>query len=75
MIKAMRFNAHSLFICGLFGYHAILGLFSACNGFIDHFRVTPGKCLESACRATILGDLLLVCGLYDGIGAAGARVY
>lgn len=33
-----------------------------------HFRVTFGKWLESACSAVI-------CGLYDGIGAAGARVY
>ena len=42
----MRFNAHSLFVCGLFAYNIydhvmILGLFSACNGFIDTFRVVP----------------------------------
>lgn len=40
-----------------------------------HFRVTPGKWLESACSLVILGDLLLVCCLYDGIGVVGVRVY
>ena len=40
-----------------------------------HFRATPGKWLESACSVVILGDLLLVCCLYDGIGVVGARVY
>lgn len=34
------------------------------------FRVTPGKWLKSACRATILGDLLLVCCLYDWISGS-----
>ena len=33
-----------------------------------HFRVTPGKWLESACN-------VVICSLYDGIGAAVARVY
>ena len=41
-----------------------------------HFRATPGKWLESACSVVILGDLLLVCCLYDGIGGVvGVRVY
>lgn len=40
-----------------------------------HFRVTPGKWLESACSLVILGDLLLVCCLYDGIGVVSTRVY
>lgn len=46
----------------------IFELASTCNGFIDTFGVTPGKWLESA-------YIVLICGLYDGIGAAGARVY
>ena len=33
------------------------------------------KWLESACNVVILGDLLLVCCLYDGIGVVGVRVY
>ena len=32
------------------------------------FRVTTGKWLESACS-------VVICGLYDGIGVAGARIY
>lgn len=40
-----------------------------------HFMVTSEKWLESACSAVILGDLLLVCCLYDGIGVVGVRVY
>ena len=40
-----------------------------------HFRAMPGKWLESACNVVILGDLLLVCCLYDGIGVLGVRVY
>ena len=40
-----------------------------------HFRAMPGKWLESACNVVILGDLLLVCCLYDGIGVVGVRVY
>ena len=40
-----------------------------------HFRVTPGKWLESACSVVIWGDLSLVCCLYDGIGVVGVRVY
>lgn len=32
------------------------------------FRVTPGKWLESAYN-------VLICGLYDDIGAVGTRVY
>ena len=40
-----------------------------------HFRVTPEKWLESACSVLILCDLLLAFGLYDDIGAVGARVY
>lgn len=39
------------------------------------YWVMPGKWLESACSVVILGGLLLVCGLYDGIGVAGVRVY
>ena len=39
------------------------------------FRVTPEKWLESACSVLILCDLLLAFGLYDDIGAVGARVY
>ena len=38
-----------------------------------HFRVTFEKWLESACNAVILGGLLLVCGLYDGIGVTGGK--
>ena len=40
-----------------------------------YFRVTGEKWLESACNVVILGDLSLVCCLYDGIGVVGARVY
>ena len=40
-----------------------------------HFRVTFEKWLESDCSMVILGGLLLVCGLYDGIGVVGVRVY
>ena len=69
MIKAMCFNAHSLLLCGLFAY------FTACNGFIDTFRSMLEEWLESSCSAVILGDLLLVCRLYDGIGVVGVRVY
>lgn len=57
------------FIClYLYSYHAILGLFSACNGLLIHFRVTLEKWLESACS-------VVICGLYDGIGAAVVRLY
>ncbi len=35
-----------------------------------YFRVTGEKWLESACNVVILGDLLLVCCLYDGIGCS-----
>ena len=52
-----------------------LGLFSAYNGFIDTFRSMLEEWLESSCSAVILGDLLLVCCLYDGIGVVGVRVY
>ena len=44
-----------------------LGLFSAYNGFIDTFRSMLEEWLESSCSAVILGDLLLVCRLYDGM--------
>ena len=52
-----------------------LGLFSAYNGFIDTFRSMLEEWLESSCSAVILGDLVLVCRLYDGIGVVGVRVY
>lgn len=63
----MCFNAHSLLLCVLFAYnHMAIMRFSACNGFIDTFRVTPGKWLE-------LAYIVLICGLFDGIGAAGGK--
>lgn len=73
MIKAMRFNAHSLLLCGLFGHDRVVAMrnlayFRLLIDSLIHFRATPGKWLESACSAVIWGELLLVCGLYDGIG-------
>lgn len=53
----------------------ILGSNRACNGFIDTFRVTHGKWLESACIVVVLSDLSPVFFLYNGIRTAGARVY
>ena len=38
-----------------------------------HFMVTSGKWLESACSAVILGNLSLVCCLYDGIEVTGDK--
>lgn len=38
-----------------------------------HFRVTFEKWLESDCSVVILGGLLLVCGLYDGMGVTGDK--
>ena len=38
-----------------------------------HFRVTFEKWLESDCSMVILGGLLLVCGLYDGIEVTGDK--
>ncbi len=73
MIKAMRFNAHSLFMCGLFAYICMVimrlqAYFQLEMASLMHFRVTPGKWLESAYN-------VLICGLYDDIGAVGTRVY
>lgn len=45
-----------------------LGSFRACNGFSDIFMTTPEKWLE-------LAYIVLICDLYDGVGAADARVY
>jgi hypothetical protein len=38
-----------------------------------HFMVTSEKWLESDCSVVILGGLLLVCGLYDGIEVTGDK--
>lgn len=75
MIKAMRFNAHSLFMCGLFGYDRVatlrnLAYLGLVIDSVIHFSVMPGKWLGSACSAVILGDLLLVCCLYDWINGS-----
>lgn len=69
--------AHSFyymrFIClYLYGYHAILGLFWACNSFIDTILGNAWKVVRTGLYH---GYLWLVYVLYDGIGAAVARVY
>ena len=73
MIKAMRFNAHSLLLCGLFAYICMVimrfyGYLRRLMALLIYFRVTPGKWLESACNVVIWG-------LYDGVGGADAKVY
>ena len=65
MIKAMRFNAHSLFMCGLFAYICMVimrlqAYFQLEMASLMHFRVTPGKWLELAYN-------VVICSLYDGI--------
>lgn len=62
ILKAMRsILSHSLLLCAkLYDYIIILGLISACNSFIDIFRVTLKKWLESAYRG-------LICDFCDGI--------
>ena len=70
---------HSLLLCGLLTHICMIiirlqAYFRLVMASLIHFRVTPEKRLESACNVLIWGDLLLAFGLYDGIGAVGARV-
>ncbi len=61
------------FLCGLFTCNRMsimrfLAHFGLAMDSVIIFMTTPEKWLKSACSAVI-------CGLYDGGGAAGARMY
>ena len=73
MIKAMRFNGSQSFLCGCLLIFVWLSCdFRLAIASLIHYQGNVWKVARIGLQR---GYLWLVCGLYDGIGAAGIRVH